>query len=114
MKRKQSLYLNDITNAIEAILKFVDGMTSDEFKSDDRTFSAVIRKLEIIGEASKSISSEVAMTHPEIPWSVLARMRDKLIHGYFGIDADVIWKTVKEDLPVILPFVKKLENNLQD
>ncbi|PKL18388.1 MAG: hypothetical protein CVV49_06240 [Spirochaetae bacterium HGW-Spirochaetae-5] len=85
-------------------------MTFDEFNSDDKTFSAVIRKIEVIGEAAKSISPQIAGSNPEIPRSVMARMRDKLIHGYSGIDADIIWKTVKNDLPEILPFVISLSN----
>ena len=115
MKRSQSLYLGDIKDAIEAVIIFTDGMYFDEFNSDDKTFSAVIRKIEIIGEAVKSLSIEIIAANPDIPWSLMARMRDKLIHGYFGVDAALIWKTAKEDLPGILPLIKKLyEQNRND
>lgn len=107
MTRKQSLYLNDIRDAIESIISFTTGMSLNEFTADDRTFSAVIRKMEIIGEAAKYIDPEIASSNPGIPWALLARMRDKLIHGYFGIDADIIWKTVRDDLPTILPLVSE-------
>mgnify|MGYP000954745937 CR=1 FL=1 len=114
MIRKQSLYLHDIKNAIESILNFTSGMTFESFRADDRTFSAVIRKIEIIGEAAKSIKPEIQASNPDIPWSVLARMRDKLIHGYFGIDADIIWKTVNNDLPEILPVISSLCDKYKD
>ncbi len=114
MKRKQSLYLGDIKNAIESIMTFTNGMTFNKFCDDDRTFSAVIRKIEIIGEAAKNISSEIVESNPEIPWSVMARMRDKIIHGYFGIDAAIIWKTVQEDLPEILPLITSLCDSYRD
>lgn len=114
MKRKQSLYLSDIKNAIESINNFTNEMNFEKFCEDDRTFSAVIRKIEIIGEAAKSLSSEIIESNPEIPWSVMARMRDKLIHGYFGIDAAIIWKTAREDLPEILPLITNLCDSYQD
>ncbi len=114
MIRRQSLYLHDIKNAIESILDFTSGMTFESFKADDKTFSAVIRKIEIIGEAAKSIMPDIQASNPDIPWSVLARMRDKLIHGYFGVDADVIWKTIREDLPVILPTISELCEKYKD
>lgn len=112
MKRSQSLYLADINDAIEAIEKFTSGMSFEEFTNDDKTFSAVIRKIEIIGEAVKSLSIDVISSNPDIPWSLMARMRDKLIHGYFGVDAVVIWKTINDDLPGILPEIKKLYNQI--
>jgi len=114
MIRKQSLYLHDIKNAIISIISFTSGMTFESFKSDDKTFSAVIRKIEIIGEAAKSIMPDIQASSRDIPWSVLARMRDKLIHGYFGIDADVIWKTINNDLPEILPVISSLCDKYKD
>jgi len=112
--RKQSLYLNDIIKAIESAMSFTRGMSFNEFTSDDRTFSAVVRKLEIMGEAVKNVSDEIISSTPDIPWSSMARMRDKIIHGYFGIDADVIWKTVTKELPDILPVVKNLLEKFKD
>ena len=108
MIRRQSLYLNDIKSAIDSINEFVKDMSFETFISDDKTFSAVIRKIEILGEAAKNISVDIRATNPNIPWTEMARMRDKLIHGYFGIDADVVWKTITEDLPVILPSIANL------
>lgn len=101
MKRKNSLYVKDILDAIASIESFTDGMNYARFKDDDKTSSAVIRKLEILGEATKSIPSEIRQGHKDIPWADMAKTRDKIIHGYFGIDYDVIWKTIKERLPTI-------------
>jgi uncharacterized protein with HEPN domain len=67
-----------------------------------------------MGEAVKNLSDEIISSNPDIPWSSMARMRDKIIHGYFGIDADVIWKTVTKELPEILPLVKNLLEKIKD
>ncbi|MFH1055713.1 MAG: DUF86 domain-containing protein, partial [Candidatus Altiarchaeota archaeon] len=99
MRRKHSLYVKDILDAITQTEKFVDRMSYPEFQADDRTSSAVVRKLEIIGEAAKNIPLEIRQKNKTIPWTDMAKTRDKIIHGYFGVDYDVIWKTVKERLP---------------
>ncbi len=92
-------FLEDISEGIAKVEKFIHGATFEQFAKDDKTIFAVIRALEIIGEAAKSIPSEVKEIHTDIPWRELAGMRDKLIHQYFGVDVRVVWKTVKEDLP---------------
>ena len=81
MIRKQSLYLHDIKDAIQSIMEFTSGMLFEDFRNDDRTFSAVIRKIEVIGEAAKNVDVKITASSPDIPWSLMARMRDKLIHG---------------------------------
>jgi uncharacterized protein with HEPN domain len=92
-------FLEDISDGIAKVEQFIHGVTFEQFAKDDKTFFAVIRALEIIGEATKSIPSEVKEIHADIPWRELAGMRDKLIHQYFGVDVRVVWKTAKEDLP---------------
>jgi uncharacterized protein with HEPN domain len=114
MRRKQLLYVNDIIKAIESILAFTDGISIDEFINDDKTLSAVVRKLEIIGEAVKNLSIDIVKGNPEVPWSDIARMRDKLIHGYFGIDAEIIWKVAREDMPNVLGQIIKIAETIQD
>lgn len=83
--RDYTLYLRDILDAMDAIEKFVEGVEFDEFKRDDKTSSAVIRKFEIIGEAAKKVSEEIKNKHTEVPWKEMAGMRDRLIHFYFGV-----------------------------
>jgi uncharacterized protein with HEPN domain len=101
MKRTHEDYLNDIVEAISLIEEFTEGMTFEEFLSDRKTQFAVIRALEVIGEAAKAIPDDFKRSHPRLPWREMARMRDKLIHAYFGVDLRVVWKTIKEDIPLL-------------
>jgi uncharacterized protein with HEPN domain len=101
-------YLADILDAIGKVMRFIEGMTLEEFTQDDKTVFAVVRGLEIIGEATKQIPSSVRDQHTEIPWREMAGMRDKLTHGYFGVNLAVVWKTATEDLPTLEPAIRRL------
>ncbi|MEM2893944.1 MAG: DUF86 domain-containing protein [Candidatus Bathyarchaeia archaeon] len=101
-------YIEDIIEAMENALNFLKEMSYDEFEKDKRTIYAVIRALEIIGEAVKKIPNSVKKLYPQIPWKDIAGMRDKLIHEYFGVDLKRVWKTVKEDLPNLKPIFEKI------
>lgn len=99
---RQSIdYLNDIIEAIGKAEEFSHDMSVEEFLADDKTLYATIRAIEIIGEASKQVPQSVRDQYSDLPWRQMSGMRDKLIHAYFGVDATVIWKTVKEDIPQI-------------
>ena len=99
--RDYSLYLKDILAAIESIEGFIARMDLDTFQDDDKTNSAVMRKLEIIGEAVKQIPDEIRQEYAQIPWKEMDGMRDKLIHFYFGVDYHLFWKTITERLPQV-------------
>jgi uncharacterized protein with HEPN domain len=99
--RDFQVYLEDIISAITSIEAYTKGLTYAEFVSDRKTVDAVIRNFEIIGEATKQVPLAVRREHPKVPWRDMAGMRDKLIHGYFGVQLDVVWKTIKERLPEV-------------
>lgn len=99
MSRSAELYLRDILDAADAIGLFVAGLTSEDLGSDRRTRDAVVRNLEIIGEAVKRLPPELVDAWPTVDWAGWARMRDVVAHQYFGIDVDVIWNAVQEELP---------------
>ena len=106
--RNYRLYLKDILNAMENIEEFVEGIDFEKFREDDKTSSAVIRKFEIIGEATKHIPGELREKYSQIPWKAMAGMRDRLIHFYFGIDYKLVWRAIKERLPKLISLLKKV------
>ncbi|NYZ76905.1 DUF86 domain-containing protein [Candidatus Micrarchaeota archaeon] len=106
--RDYGIYLRDILDSIFEIEQFIGSMSFEEFESDDKTFSAVLRKLEIIGEATKRIPEDIKKKYPDVPWKEMAGMRDKLIHFYFGVDSRLVWRTVKERLPRLKESIDKI------
>jgi uncharacterized protein with HEPN domain len=101
-------YLQDILENASKACEFVEGMNGDDFLQDDKTVFAVIRALEVIGEATKNIPDDVRNKYPNIPWRDMAGMRDKLIHHYFGVDLNTVWKTVTRDLPFLCPKLQEI------
>jgi len=95
-------YLFDAFEASRKAIGFCGGMSFEEFAKDERTSFAVIRALEIIGEATKMVPSDFKDAHPDLPWREMAAMRDKLIHQYFGVDLEIVWATVRERLPEVV------------
>ena len=107
-------YIDDMLEAAEKVERYTDAMNREEFVSDEKTVDAVLRNLEILGEASKLVSEDVREHAPEIPWSEMAGMRDKLIHGYATIDLDIVWQTVTEEVPQLRSKLDELFNDLAD
>lgn len=110
MRREREFgdYLGDMLDAIEKVERFTEGMDFKRFSSDDKTVFAVIRALEIIGEASKKVPTPIRRRYSDIPWREMAGIRDKLIHGYFGVNLDVVWNTIRQDLPRLKPLVAQI------
>lgn len=101
MKREYIDYIQDIIDAINNAQNFTKGITYDAFREDIKTAFAVVRTLEVIGEAVKNIPETIRNKYPNIPWKEMAGMRDKLIHEYFGVNYEVVWDTIKIELPDI-------------
>jgi uncharacterized protein with HEPN domain len=107
IKRDITDFMFDIRDSIRDIRLFVQTMTYEEFTEDRKTINAVIRSLEIIGEATKKIPPDIRNKYPLVPWKEIAGMRDKLIHEYFGVDLSIIWETIQHDFA-------DLENAVED
>ncbi len=106
--RDYKLYLKDIVAAMESIQAFVRGMDLATFQSDDKTASAVIRKFEILGEAAKGVPGEIRHNYPDVPWKEMAGMRDRLIHTYFRVDLNLVWRTIQERLPEVKAQIEEI------
>jgi len=108
MIKSDQVYLEHILESIRKVEDFVNGITQTEFDNSVLIQDAVIRNFEIIGEATKKISKQFTQLHSEIPWQDMAGMRDKLIHDYLDVDIEVVWKTVKSDLPHLKEMIQKI------
>jgi len=111
--RRDRAYLKHILEAITNIEKFVEGLTEEQFFENVEKQYAVLRGLEIIGEATKNLSKDLKAKYREIPWRDIAGMRDKLIHQYFGVNLELVWVTIKDKLPEfkrqVLKILKEIE-----
>ena len=106
MSRNESLYLVDIQESCEKVLKFTKGMKYKDFVNDDLHFDAVLRNLEIIGEAVKNISDDTRQKHLEIKWRKIAGFRDIVAHEYFGVNEETVWDIVENEIPTLLTIAK--------
>ena len=99
MSRDEIMYLQDIAESCEKILRFTADLSESDLMGDEKTYDAVVRNLEIVGEAAKHISEEVRRQLPDIEWRKAAGLRDMLAHAYFGIDDDILWDVVQNKVP---------------
>ena len=112
-KREVIDFLEDALNAMAKAELFIADMTYEEFIKDEKTIFAVIRAIEVIGEALKHVPSELRQKFSDIPWRDITGMRDILVHEYFGVDHETVWETVKTDIPSIKPLLVELLDNLK-
>jgi uncharacterized protein with HEPN domain len=102
--RREALdYLRDILEMMDKVKKFISDMPFNEFAQDEKTHFAVFRALEVIGEAAKQIPPSIRHRHPDVPWGRMGGMRDRLIHGYFGVDVEIVWETATRLVPELRP-----------
>lgn len=100
-KQEPKLYLQDISDAISKIETFTAHVSYTDFVRNEEKMDAVIRNLEVLGEAAKNVPQETKEKHPEIPWGKMISTRNKVLHEYFGVDIDILWKTIQEDIPAL-------------
>ena len=112
--RNYRLYLKDIFEAMVAAQAFVEGMDFDAFVADDKTASAVVRKLEIVGEATKNVPERIRQQYSQVPWRDMAGMRDRIIHAYFEVDYSVVWETVRNRVPLLQPIFEQILKDLEE
>lgn len=108
-KRNTALYLKDIETSIKRIEKYAKGLSFNSFKNDQKTVDAVIRNLEVIGEAVSNIPKEFKARYSDIPWRKIIDMRNKVIHEYFGVDFEILWETIQEDIPELKKKINKIK-----
>ena len=113
-KRDAKLFLEDIIAAIDKIERYISGIKSkEEFMETDMVVDAVLRNLEVIGEAAKNIPAEVKEKYPEIPWKRVIGLRNVVAHGYFVVDLEIIWRIIKEQLPDLKSKIKVIFEELK-
>ena len=105
--------LIDLDRAARLAIEFAQGIEREEFENDLKTISAVLHQLLVLGEAVKRLSVEFVAAHPQVPWSLIAGMRDVLIHGYDIVDLDEVWRTVAHDLPALRAYIAPMINQGQ-
>lgn len=112
-KRGIKLYLEDIKESIRKIEKYTRSVNFDEFSRDEKLIDAVVRNLSVIGEAVINIPKEIKAKNPDIAWNEINGMRNKVIHEYFGIDEEILWKTIQEDIPIFKKQITKLLQSIK-
>jgi uncharacterized protein with HEPN domain len=107
-ERDLRLYLEDILDSGNAIAQFVEGLSYEEFRDDRKTYSAVIREFEIIGEAVGKLPEHLKNRRPNVEWQDIKDFRNLLAHEYFGVDLEIVWRIIKDDLPALLDAVREI------
>lgn len=103
--RRDSDYLGDLHEAVRRIIAYTAELSYEQFLSDLKTQDAVIRNLQVMGEAAKKLSPAVRRAHPDMPWKQMAGMRDRIVHEYFGVNYDIVWTVARDELPALFPQI---------
>ena len=108
-EREWYFYLDDMIQFSEQVLSYTEGLDREAFEKDEKTYDAVLRKLELIGESATHIPEVIRETTSTIPWRQIVATRNRLIHGYLGIDTDILWSIIRDDVPALLINLKRLK-----
>lgn len=108
MSRNLQLYLEDILVCATKILRYTQGMNCEEFVADEKTYDAVLRNLQIIGEAVKNIPTQIRQKHPEVEWRKIAGLRDILAHTYFSLENDILWDIVQNKISTLIEQIEQM------
>ena len=108
-KREPSVLLDDIRSSISKIERYTAGLDEASFLADEKTIDAVVRNLEIIGEAAKQLPTEFKLRHPAVPWSRIAGLRNRIVHDYAGIDLQLVWQILKTAIPKLALQIAELK-----
>lgn len=112
-QREWRFYLDDMIDFTGKVLAYTDGLDQAGFVASGLTYDAPLRNLELIGEAATHIPDDVRAAHAEIPWRMIIATRNRLIHGYLGIDDDTLWSIIRDDVPELLPLLQALKSRVQ-
>lgn len=112
MKRSNKFFVEDILGSIDKIEQYIQGLSYDDFVEKQIVVDAVIRNLEIIGEASKNIPDGIKKKYMSIPWKRMVGLRNIIAHGYFGIDLSIVWEIITKNLPETKPYIVEFFNKL--
>ena len=107
MSNEDVVRLRHMLDAAKRAIEFMQGRAKSDLESDEQLSLAVVRLLEILGEAAKNVSEDLRKDYPDIPWRQIAGTRDRLIHGYFDVDLDIVWQIISTDLPVLVAQLEK-------
>jgi uncharacterized protein with HEPN domain len=108
-EREWYFYLDDMIRFTEQVLAYTEGLDQEDFEKDEKTYDAALRKLELIGESATHIPGVIRETSLAVPWRQIVATRNRLIHGYLGIDNDILWSIIRDDIPELLTELKRLK-----
>jgi uncharacterized protein with HEPN domain len=108
-RREWRFYVDDMIRFARKVLANVEGLDQAVFVESDLTYDATLRNLELLGEAAAHVPEDVRAAHPEVPWRLIVATRNRLIHGYLGIDDDTVWSIIRDDVPAILPMLEAIQ-----
>jgi uncharacterized protein with HEPN domain len=108
-KRDPDLLVEDILEALRKISGYTEGMGQEEFRRDPKTVDAVVKNLEILGEATRQLPEDFILQYPDVPWRQIAGLRNRIVHEYFAVDLEIVWQVIQKDLPKLEEQLEKLK-----